>query len=122
MPKMTLHVATLGAAGAGGAAVGGKDYFFLQNATTYTGLAGETGIDKATDAQEDEPRHRIGELLARGIVVRIAVSVKDGTRVKTRQLLVTRDKVVTALETLKGKAFAGGTISSARVRRRMTFY
>jgi hypothetical protein len=122
MPKMTLHVATLGAAGAGGAPDAGLKYFFLQDPSTYTGLATETGVDKATDAQLDAPRYKVGELLARGIVVRITASIKVGTTTRTRQILVTRDKVVTALETLKGKALGGGTISSARIKRNMSFY
>jgi hypothetical protein len=122
MPKMSLHVATLTAVGAGGALDAGNTYFFLQNDTSYTGLAGETGIDKATAAQQDAPKYKVSELLARGILVRLAVSVKDGTRFKTGQLLVTKDKVVSALESLKGKPFSGGTISSARVPRRMSFY
>lgn len=122
MAKMTLHVATLGAAGAGGAPDAGLKYFFLQDPTTYAGLATETGVDKATDAQLDAPRYKVGELLARGILIRVTASVKVGTATRTRQLLVTRDKVVTALETLKGKAMAGGTVSSARIKRNMSFY
>lgn len=122
MPKMTLHVATVGAAGAGGALDAGNTYFFLQSDTAYTGLATETGIDKATEAQQDAPRYKIGELLARGILVRLAVSIKDGTRIKTRKLLVTKDKVIPALEGLKNKAYGGGTITSVRVPRRMSFY
>jgi hypothetical protein len=122
MPKMILHVATLGAAGAGGAPDAGLKYFFMQDPTTYTGLEAVTGVDKATEAQLDAPRYKVGELLARGIVVRITVSIKDGTKIKTRKLLVTKDKVVAALEGLKGKAVGGGTVTSARVPRRISFY
>lgn len=122
MAKMTVHVATLAATGAGGGLDAGTTYFFMQNDGSYTGLKGETGIDKASDAQQDAPRYKVGELLARGILVRLSVSIKDGTRMKSRQILVTKDKVVTALETLKGKTMAGGIVSSARVPRRMSFY
>lgn len=122
MAKMTLHVATIGATTGGAAPDAGTKYFFLQDPATYTGLTTETGVDAATAAQLDAPRYKVGELLARGILVRVTASVKTGTVTRTRQILVTRDKVVTALEGLKGKAIAGGTISSARIKRRMSFY
>jgi hypothetical protein len=122
MPKMTLHVATLGAAGAGGAPDAGTKYFFLQSEASYTGVETQTGVDKATDDQLDAPRYKVGELLARGILIRVTASVKVGTATRTRQLLVTRDKVVAALEGLKGKTVGGGIVTSARIKRNMSFY
>jgi hypothetical protein len=122
MPKLTAHVATLGGAGIGGAADAGLKYFFRQVDGTYATLATETGIDKATADQQDAPLYDVKELLASGIVVRLSLSIKDGTRIKSGKILVTRDKVTTALDALKNKTFRGGTIVSVRFPRRMAFY
>ncbi|HEY9711317.1 MAG TPA: hypothetical protein V6D48_24115 [Oculatellaceae cyanobacterium] len=121
MPLST-HVATLGLAGAGGAADAGTLYFFKSMKGSYTSLKTETGIDEASEAQQDAPTYHIKDLLAKGILVRLAVYIKDGTKRKSKKIYVTRDKVSTALESLKGKAMGGGTVTSVTIPRSMTFY
>ena len=113
---LSVHVASVGTA------PGARQYFFRQNKGSYTGIAGKTGVDEAGENDQDEPLYPVKELLAKGVLIRLAVSIKDGTKRKSRELLVTSDKVVTALEGLKGQPFAGGTITSARIPRDATFY
>ena len=98
-------------------------YHFLADGSSYTGLADETGVTKSADANADRfPAYRVGELLRKGIVIRVAVSYLENGKRRSGKLLVTKAKLAAALSTLDGKSFRGGVIKSARVPRRLSFY
>lgn len=113
---LKMHKAVVGVAPAQ------RTYFFLAPENTYAGLADETGVVEALETEDDEVPNRVSDLLANGALIRVAVSYTVGLKKKTGKLLVQKDKLATALGTLDDKAFRGGTIKSARVPRRMSFY
>ena len=100
-----------------------QTFYFKAAAGTYTGLSTETGVDEASDTEQNNPCITVGELLRAGEAQRVTVSYTDGTKKKTGRLLVATSKLDGALKALKdGTAFKGGTITSARVARRLVFY
>jgi len=116
---LKLHTTTIPGSGATPSA---RIIFFLAPDNTYTSIGTQTGIDEAGVDDKDEVPYRVSDLLAKGFLIRLAVSYKDGGKMKVGKILCAKDKVATALEDLPTKAFRGGTITSARVPRRMTFY
>ena len=112
MPKLSLMTATFGA----------EKYFFQGSATAYDAVVGSaTGITAAIDTDQDQAPHRISELTRTGVIKRIAVSVRVGTNLSTKNLFCAVDKLKTVLDSatgLKGKTAFGGTITSVRIPRR----
>ncbi|MUL39347.1 hypothetical protein [Gloeocapsopsis dulcis] len=98
-------------------------YYFLQAPNSYAGsIDTVSGITKAPDAEKDEPIVSVGSLLQSGKVFRVAVQYDAGGRRRTGRILVTRDKLATALDALIGKSFRGGVITSARIPTKATFF
>ncbi len=92
--------------------------FYLLQPDQYGAINAETGIAKSATQDIDQPVVAVKELLAKGVLIRVAVSYLEGGVRKVGRILVTRQKLDTALAALKGKTFSGGTITSARVPRR----
>lgn len=117
MAKLVLHKITIGVAPAA------QTFFFMAPDGLYEGHTAETGVDKVTlDAELDEPRVTVKELLGRGKVVRVAVRCKDGLKFKTYGMLVATSKLDTALGYFPKKTVKGNTCTSAGIKRRMSFY
>lgn len=100
------------------ATVGTKSYFFLSRAASYTGLDTTVGVAPAADTDKDEPKNKVEELQNKGIVFRVVCYLSNKER---RQILVTRDKLATALDALPGKTIEGATVVSAGIARRARF-
>lgn len=100
------------------ATIGTKNYFFLSKAETYAGLSATVGVEAAADTDNDEPRTKVEELQNKGIVFRVNCYLANG---KVRQVLVTRDKLATALDGLIGKTIAGSTVRAAGIARKARF-
>lgn len=109
--------ATVGAAGSE------REYFFLQSATGYGGSVDTvTGITAATDTEQDEPETSVASLLKSGKLFRVNIRYTGGsTGFKTAKILVTRQKLGTALDDLVGKTFRGGQIVRASIPRKATY-
>lgn len=116
MPKLSLLTATFGA----------DKYFFRGSAAAYDSVvATATGITEAIAGDQDEAPHPVSELTRAGVIKRIAVSVREGTSLKTKTLFCTVDKLKTVLDSatgLKGKTAFGGTITSVRIPRKAKTY
>lgn len=116
MPKLSLMTAT----------VGSDKYFFRSSVAGYdTVVSAATGIGEAADEDQDEVPHKTSELTRTGILKRIAVSIREGTNLKSRTLFCTVDKLKTVLDSatgLKGKTAFGGTITSVRIPRKARVY
>ena len=112
MPKLSLMTAT----------VGTEKYYFQGNAATYdTVVAAATGIEVAIPEDQDEAPHRVSELTRSGIIKRIAVSIRVGTELKSKNLFCATDKLRAVLDSatgLKGKTVFGGIITSVRIPRK----
>lgn len=107
-----------------GAAGSEREYFFLQNPTSYGGAVDTaTGITAAADTEQDEPETSVASLLKSGKLFRVNIRYTGGaTGFKTAKILVTREKLGTALDTLVGKSFRGGTIVRASIPRKAQFF
>ena len=107
-----------------GAGVTAREYFFLQNPTSYAGsLNTITGISEATDTEQDQPDTSVGNLLKSGQLFRINVRYTGGpTGFRTAKLLVTREKLSTALDGLVGKTLRGGQIVKASMPQKAVFF
>jgi hypothetical protein len=99
-----------------------KIIFFMAPKDAYTGLSDETGITEAAETDDDEVPSRVPDILANGALIRVAISYTVGAKRKTGKLLVAKDKLATALGALDGQSYKGGTIKSARVPRKLSFY
>lgn len=110
--------ATVGATGSE------REYFFLQSPTGYGGAVDTaTGITEATDTEQDEPETSVAALLKSGKLFRVNIRYTGGaTGFRTAKILVTREKLGTALDTLIGKTFRGGTIVKASIPRKAQFF
>ena len=113
MPKVAHVVDTAGT---------GKIIMSLPD-SVYDGVIGPVvGITKLTGAA---PAGSFTETsvagVRKGLLGSVRVSVKVGTKLKSRKLLVSLEKLDTCVAELPGKAFAGGIITSARfpVRKRL---
>lgn len=105
------------------AQVGGATYFFLQNPTTYAGSIDTlTGVTEATDAEQDEPAIPVYQLIANQKLFRVVCSVQTSAGIKTRKLLITRDKLSTAFDDLIGETIGGGTVKSVRIPQKAQFF
>lgn len=115
---LQMYAAALGAnSGAPGT------YYFMQAPLSYAGtLDTVTGISAASDAEKDMPQYKVEALLAKGILFRVVVNYEVAGKRKSSRILVTRDKLGTALDGLIGKSFRQGEIKSARIPRKATFY
>ena len=109
--------ATVGATGSE------REYFFLQNPTSYGGAIDTiTGVTAATDTEQDEPETSVASLLKSGKLFRVNIRYVGGpTGFKSAKILVTRTKLGTALDDLIGKTFRGGEIVAASIPRKATF-
>lgn len=105
-----------------GAAPGGQTYYFLQSATSYGGtIDTATGVQAAGDNEQDMPVTSIGQLLQKQILIRVNVRYTSGAGTKTAKLLVTRNKIATALDELVDKSFKGGTIKTVSIPTKATY-
>lgn len=105
------------------ATIGTKTYFFLQSATGYQGsLDTICGLSEAEDDEQDEPVYSVAELINKNVLLRVRISYQVGTTKKQAKLLVTRDKIGTALDSLIGETYRGGTIRKAGIKRDATFF
>lgn len=100
------------------ATVGTKNYFFLSRAVTYTGLDTTVGVAAAADTDHDEPKNKVEELQNKGILFRVVCYLSNK---EVRHVLVTRDKLATALDALPGKTIEGATVKSAGIARKARF-
>lgn len=115
--KLVLHKLVTGIAPAGGT------FYFLAPQGMYAGITDKTGVDEVTaDAEKDEPRIPVKELLGRGKAVRVAVRCKDGLKTKKFGILVATNKLDEALGSLPKTAVNGKTCTSCGIQRRQTFY
>lgn len=107
-----------------GAAGSEREYFFLQSPTSYEGsLDTATGIKQATETEQDEPNTSVGALLSSGKLFRVNIRYTGGpTGFRTAKLLVTKDRLGTALDTLVDKSFRGGQIVKASMPQKATFF
>ena len=102
-------------------------YFFLAKPSVYTGdISTQTGVTEAALTEKDEPRYPVSELLAKGIVTRLVTYAVEGTgitaRRKTHRLLVTKAKLATALDGLRGKSIGGAVVDSVGFPRKRTLF
>lgn len=103
------------------------NYFFLARPDIYTGdVATQTGISEAANAEKDEPRYSVAELLGKGILKRVVTNASSGTgatlRRKTHRLLVVTAKSLTILDALVGKSIGGAVVDSVNVPRRKSLH
>lgn len=107
-----------------GAAGAEREYYFLQNPTSYEGtLDTVTGVKAATDTEQDEPDIPVGNLLKSGKLFRVNIRYTGGpTGFRTAKLLVTKEKLVTALDGLIDKTFKGGVIVKASIPQKAVFF
>lgn len=105
------------------ATIGSTTYFFLQSPTGYDGsIDTATGVSEATDAEQDEPATSVTALVSKGKLFRAVIEYSDGTIRKRAKLLIARDKLSTALDSLEGETFRGGTITSVRIPQKAQFF
>lgn len=97
-----------------GVAPNEKKYFCLQN-DSYDAIATDVGVAQSDAGDLDEPTIDIKDLLQKGIVVRLAITISTVGMKQTRRILCTREKINTAIAALIGKQYGWGTIVSARV-------
>jgi len=99
-----------------------SQYFFLANPSSYAGsLDTITGITEATDAEQNEPNVKVGELLNSGQAFRVHIQYTSAFGTRTGKILVSKDKLSTALDSLLGKPYRGGTIKFARIPTKATY-
>ena len=100
-----------------------KSYLFKSKKGLYDGtIATITGVSKASEAEEDEPTYDIGQLLQKGILVRVKGRQMVNGKQRTVNLVCSREKVATILEALEGTPYNGREIESASFPVRRTFY
>lgn len=106
------------------ATIGTTTYYFLQAPNSYGGTVDTaTGITEAEDTDEDQPSTAVAELVRKGKLFRLVVEYTTGTARRSAKLLVTREKLATALDDLIGETFKGaGTITSVRIPQKATFF
>lgn len=117
-PRFVLHRITLSA---------DEEYYFLSRPESYAGDIGvQTGISKAGETEQDRPPVPVANLVTNGKLIRVAVSYKAGTKIRTAKLLCARSKLGTILDGLKGKTYTGnngvsGQIVSTRIAQKASF-
>lgn len=100
-----------------------NEYFFLANPSSYAGsLDTITGIQEAGENEQEEPTIKVGELLNSGKAFRVNVTYLIGTGIGTAKLTVAKGKLDTALDGLIGKPYRGGTITTAYIPTKATFF
>lgn len=106
------------------ATIGTRTYFFYQHPTAYQGsLDTITGIEEAAQTELDEPATSVSNLISKGRLFRVTITTTDGTKKRTAKILVTRDKLITALDSLIGETFKGNqTIQAARIPQKAQFF
>lgn len=99
-------------------------YFRGKNDVYINEIAAETGITIAPPTEQNRPKVKVEELVAKGVLIRLMattglVGSDDNSQVK---LLCGRDKLATALDNLEGETIRGESILSVRVPQKATFY
>jgi len=102
-----------------------QTYYFRAVATSYPpDVATICGVTPAPTEEQNRPRTKVEELVAKGILIRLVASTEaansdDRFQVK---LLCGRAKLADALDGLEGEAIRGNIITSVRVPQKATFY
>jgi hypothetical protein len=104
MADRVLHVIKVGSAKIG-----------ITEPDNYQNIADIVGVKKAVDTDVLDDDGTIGNLKRRGKIVSFKVRTKDK---KTHTVQCSMDKASTAVSTLKGKTFAGSTITSVSIPRK----
>lgn len=107
MPKLTILQTEL---------IAGKIYLFRGSPDVYTGTtATATGISAAPPEIIGDPLYRIGDLLIKGLLIRISVFGGTDTAPKSLRMYCTREKIDTidkSTEGLVAKLVKGFTVRS----------
>lgn len=100
-------------------------YYFRGEDGVYIGdIATETGVNEAPDSETNRARTSVPELLQKGVLVRVIATtgVAGGDNNKQVKLLVRRDKIGTAIDTLPAASIKGADIVSVRIPTKATFF
>ena len=96
--------------------INGRVYNFRGSPDTYLGnIATVTGISVGSSAISGLPLYRVGDLLLKGLLIRISVFGGTDTNRKSLRLYCTREKIETidtATSGLIGKIVKGFTVKS----------
>jgi hypothetical protein len=106
MADRVLHLIKVGSAKIG-----------IMQPDNYSSIADIVGVKKATDSDVLDDEGTVGNLKKRGKIISFSVRTKDK---KSHRVQCSIDKASTAVTTLKGKTFAGSTISSVSIPRKRT--
>jgi hypothetical protein len=117
-PILKLHKVTVTGASPDDA----KVYYCSLRPGTYTSISSIVGITEATDTEQNNVRSDVAELIRAGVLFRMVCSGGTATARKSFNLLVTKDKIATAMDAIKGKSINGTTVGAGRVKRTATFY
>lgn len=97
-------------------AIGGRIYSFKGSPDTYLAdVATATGISVGSSAVIGLPLYRVGDLLLKGILIRISLFGGTDTAPKSARIYCTREKIEgidTATNGLIGKIVKGFTVKS----------
>lgn len=106
-----------------GDAATAKTYYFKTKAGIYDGaVATATGVTKGTADDQDQPTTSIGQLLQKGILIRVKASSTVNGRRRTYSIVCARHKLATILDDLEGMSYNGRALDTARFPTRRTFY
>lgn len=103
---------------------GTVDAYVLLRPGIYTAdIATATGIsDVSSDrTKADNPVFSVAELLKKGVLIRLKTYSTVNGKQYTHSLLVTRDKLGTVQDRLKGKSISGKTIERVGFSRNATY-
>jgi hypothetical protein len=103
-----------------------QSYYFKGRSDVYTGaVATKTGVSVAPTAEQNRPETKVEELVAKGILIRLAATtgtVGGTTTRKHVKLVCLRDKIATALDDLESESIRGSSVLSVRVPQKASFY
>jgi hypothetical protein len=115
---LTTHKVTVAGADANSA----KVYYCKLRPGTYTSIETLVGIGEASDTEENNAITSVSELIRAGVLFRMVTSGGTLGNKKSFNILVTRDKISTAMDGIKGKTINGVIVKAGRIKRRASFY
>jgi hypothetical protein len=84
----------------------------------YDSIGPDVGISKLAANDRVDTSNDVSNLIKQGLMIRLRVRYQEGNEHKTAFILCSISKVSSAITGIRGKAFKGGTITSASIMRR----